>query len=220
MHRVASYPMLTRHFSSSLLQSMRLLEEKRLLSFSADTFLHFAIYSAFFLWTLCRDAEPGILEAAERKHCIGLIDTAAQALESASLFAGDSPALHARFLRNLLRTANDNSVTSAAYPTSSSQYGHLLPGRDMADSIAVSGSASSLNQSSVALAEPGPMPQTSLATFLPALNGIAQNSNPAAWQTSAVDTVLTADWSAMEKQFPWLNGAYGLGLLDATVRPC
>jgi len=49
-------------FCSTILQSMTGLEERRLLSFAADTFLHFAIYSAFFLWTLCRDVGPELLE--------------------------------------------------------------------------------------------------------------------------------------------------------------
>jgi len=104
-----------------LLQCMTAMEEKRLLSFAADTFLSFSIYSAFFLWTLCRDMGPSLLEPGEVDHCFALISSAALALESASLYPGDSCALHARFLRNLQATRTGNQFTPP-------QLGHPAPG--------------------------------------------------------------------------------------------
>lgn len=104
-----------------LLQCMTAMEEKRLLSFAADTFLSFSIYSAFFLWTLCRDIGPSLLEPGEVYHCFALISSAALALESASLYPGDSCALHARFLRNLQATRSGNQFTPP-------QFGHPAPG--------------------------------------------------------------------------------------------
>lgn len=117
-----------------LLQCMTAMEEKRLLSFAADTFLSFSIYSAFFLWTLCRDMGPSLLEPGEVDHCFALISSAATALESASLYPGDSCALHARFLRNLqaTRTGNQLATPQLGHPAS----GISSPSHGIATSMA------------------------------------------------------------------------------------
>ena len=106
---------------------MTSLGEKKLLSFAADTFLSFSLYSAFFLWTLCRDSGPSLLEAGEVEHAFSLMSGAATALESASLYPGDSPNLHASFLRSLIRTKpHTKSKHFGAYVSEPGSIGHSL----------------------------------------------------------------------------------------------
>ena len=106
---------------------MTSLGEKKLLSFAADTFLSFSLYSAFFLWTLCRDAGPSLLEAGEVEHAFSLMSGAATALESASLYPGDSPNLHASFVRSLIRTKpHTKSKHFGAYVSEPGSIGHSL----------------------------------------------------------------------------------------------
>lgn len=95
----------------AVLQTMAVHQEKRLLSYATDTLQHFAIYSAFFLWTLCCGDSELLFDPSEADQIFILIDGTAKALESASLYHGDSPALHARFLRNLIRSRPDKSTS-------------------------------------------------------------------------------------------------------------
>lgn len=192
--------------------------EKKLLSFAADTFLSFSIYAAFFLWTLCRDTGPTLLQEGEINHCFSLIESAARALESASLYPGDSPGLHGRFLRSLLlarsqhkkhngavvaepagsedgRMETSNSNPSAA-PETSTPLGpdYVHPTLDALSRIQAPG------------AEAPPAPANP-----PATAGPSQGPGTAA----DIDSMLMADWNAMQKDVCLLCACLGVRLLNA-----
>ncbi|BEJ15341.1 hypothetical protein CspHIS471_0411080 [Cutaneotrichosporon sp. HIS471] len=78
--------------------------EKEQLTYASDTLLHFALYAATFLWTLCRNPELYEFDQAEVEHTRNTILSVAEGLDSASAYPGSSPALHARYLRRLVRT--------------------------------------------------------------------------------------------------------------------
>lgn len=197
---------------------MTALEEKRLLSFAADTFLHFAIYSAFFLWTLCRDVGPELLEPGEVDHCFLLISNAARALESASLFPGDSPALHARFLRNLCQYGSSKYSGPNAPPTATPVYQTANNPLATQDEINTARSShamakgmltgamrepNSMGNSSPNLNSDGSVPNNQqldpVGRAQTTLNTINQNADMKSWGTSNFEPVLTADWTAMQK---------------------
>ncbi|KAE8541996.1 hypothetical protein D1P53_002170 [Cryptococcus gattii VGV] len=75
--------------------------DRQQLTFASDTFLHFALYAATLLSTLCRGQHPYKFETVEIEHCRRLIRKTADALERASAYPHDSPALHAYYLRRL-----------------------------------------------------------------------------------------------------------------------
>ncbi|OWZ36828.1 hypothetical protein C351_04693 [Cryptococcus neoformans c8] len=75
--------------------------DRQQLTFASDTFLHFALYAATLLSTLCRGQHPYKFETVEIEHCRRLIRKTADALEGASAYPHDSPALHAYYLRRL-----------------------------------------------------------------------------------------------------------------------
>lgn len=77
---------------------------KEQLTYASDTLLHFALYAATFLWTLCRNPQLYDFEQGEVEHTRGVILGVADRIESASAYPGSSPALHARYLRRLVRT--------------------------------------------------------------------------------------------------------------------
>lgn len=74
------------------------------LTYASDTLLHFALYAATFLWTLCRTPELYDFDTAEVEYTRELITKVAEALEHASAYPHSSPALHAKYLRRLCRT--------------------------------------------------------------------------------------------------------------------
>ena len=175
---------------------MKVLQGKRLLSFAADTFLHFAIYSAFFLWSLCGPSRGGMLDAGDVHRIIKLIEDAAAALETASLYAGDSPALHAKFLRNLA-----TNVTYEAKPPEKFTISSLL---DAAQPPLSAGDQTYPYQpfaNNVPSLASAPIADYRVAD----LDSIAQRSDPSAWLPSAFDPALTVDLSEVTSQFPWLE---------------
>lgn len=76
---------------------------KSQLTYASDTMLHFALYAATFLWTLCRTPELYDFESGEVEYTSDLIMKVSENLESASAYPHSSPALHARYLRRLCR---------------------------------------------------------------------------------------------------------------------
>ena len=208
---------------------MTSLGEKKLLSFAADTFLSFSLYSAFFLWTLCRDAGPSLLEAGEVEHAFSLMSGAATALESASLYPGDSPNLHASFLRSLIRTKpHTKSKHFGAYVSEPGSIGHSLAESLERNAAAhsspldPSGLLSGNNtggQSSAATAfgissgiprvDANPNPSLQVLAQMqpvgsrpPTLQSTpGQQVNPAipAWGATDFDSMLMADWNTMQK---------------------
>lgn len=201
-----------------LLQCMTAMEEKRLLSFAADTFLSFSIYSAFFLWTLCRDMGPSLLEPGEVDHCFALISSAARALESASLYPGDSCALHARFLRNLQATrAGSQPSPMGAFPSSDSP-SHGIATRMANDAM----SYPAVNSGGEAKQRTTPLPDTHPLAILSQMQPevqmydaapVAGNAMPPASQglniagafqpqgayATGSDSMLMADWGTMQR---------------------
>lgn len=197
-----------------ILQSMPAMAEKKLLSFAADTFLSFSIYAAFFLWTLCRDSGPTLLQEGEIDHCYGLIEGAARALESASLYPGDSPGLHGRFLRSLIMARSQHKKHNGAIvaepmgwedgrtdnnhgsdPPQGSDYVH--PTLDALSRLQPSG------------ANPPPPPTVDQGNAGPAqAPGLAAD----------IDMMLMADWNAMQKDFPWAFNENGIPFLDGSTQ--
>lgn len=190
---------------SQILQSMPAMAEKKLLSFAADTFLSFSLYAAFFLWTLCRDTGPTLLQEGEVDHCYSLMDSAARALESASLYPGDGPGLHGRFLRALIQARSQhkrhNGATVAEPYGSSeagdaSQHGHQQPHLHNPPSDPPIGSdyvhptLQALSRLQPAGANPPPPPNAPQT-------GAGAPLGPGT--TADIDTVLMADWNAMQR---------------------
>lgn len=196
-----------------LLQCMTAMEEKRLLSFAADTFLSFSIYSAFFLWTLCRDMGASLLEPGEVDHCFALIGSAATALESASLYPGDSCALHARFLRNLhaTRSASKSSSTESSNFVSDGQV-HGIASR-MADNAMRDNRMMQEKEHPSNLPSGHPLTvlaqlqppgyehsgQAAAATEMPPALGGANAMSNYSQAAAPLDTMLMADWGTMQK---------------------
>lgn len=83
--------------------------DKSQLTYASDTLLHFALYAATFLWSLCRTPELYDFESAEVDYTRDLILKVALAFEEASAYPDSSPALHARHLRRLCRTPSGTS---------------------------------------------------------------------------------------------------------------
>lgn len=203
-----------------LLQCMTAMEEKRLLSFAADTFLSFSIYSAFFLWTLCRDMGPSLLEPGEVDHCFALISSAARALESASLYPGDSCALHARFLRNLEATRAGSQMSPTSTFPSTNSPSHGIATR-MANDAMSHPNAGSNNEAHKQRTTPLPdsHPLAILSQMQPEAQTYQANSGhgsamPSATQDIAmtgagyhpqgayatgIDSMLMADWGTMQR---------------------
>lgn len=77
--------------------------DKSQLTYASDTLLHFALYAATFLWTLCRTPELYDFDTAEVEYTRELINKVAEALDNASAYPHSSPALHAKYLRRLCR---------------------------------------------------------------------------------------------------------------------
>ncbi|KAL1406109.1 hypothetical protein Q8F55_007792 [Vanrija albida] len=78
--------------------------DKEQLTFASDTLLHFSLYAATFLWSLCRSPELYDFEAAEIDYTRDLILNVASTLDSASAYPNSSAALHAKYLRRLVRS--------------------------------------------------------------------------------------------------------------------
>lgn len=200
---------------SMILQHMVVLQERRSLAFAADTFLHFAIYAAFFLWILGRDPVHNVLQAGETEHCFTLIADAAKALQQASLYPGDSPALHARFLQALLHSRSGKSTSGDAdnstatngggsnQPTFTTRMSDIAPGLSMPLYNAPLHAATVLSP-----ADPGPTAPDSAHLSQPfnpnngALSGyssVDNYSNATAMPNLAYDAVLAADYYGMQK---------------------
>lgn len=77
--------------------------DKSQITFASDTFLHFSLYAATFLWSLCRRPQLYDFEDVEVEYIRDLILKVATAFEAASPYPGSSPALHAKYLRRLCR---------------------------------------------------------------------------------------------------------------------
>lgn len=183
---------------------MPAMAEKKLLSFAADTFLSFSLYSAFFLWTLCRDTGPTLLQEGEIDHCYSLIDGAAKALEAASLYPGDSPGLHARFLRALLQARSQHrkhNGATVAEPNSSEEGPSSDP---PVASNYVHPTLEALSRLQPAGANPPPPPNASQSS-----TGPPRTANGAA----DIDSVLMADWNAMQRDVR-LNRSSRIPLAD------
>ncbi|WWC71192.1 uncharacterized protein I206_105145 [Kwoniella pini CBS 10737] len=83
------------------------------MTFATDTFLHFALYAATLLSTLCRGQHPYKFDGPEIEHCRRLITKVADALDAASAYPSDSPTLHAWYLRRLVQLLPPTSNTPA-----------------------------------------------------------------------------------------------------------
>lgn len=199
-----------------LLQCMTAMEEKRLLSFAADTFLSFSIYSAFFLWTLCRDMGPSLLEPGEVDHCFALISSAARALEAASLYPGDSCALHARFLRNLLATRTGSHPSPMGTINSSSgtdSPSHGIATRMANDAMRETHPASKQRTTPLpdshplailSQMQPAPQVYDSTPAITSQVSSVPQNSVTGAFGMyggygGGLDSMLMADWGTMQR---------------------
>ncbi|WWD19395.1 hypothetical protein CI109_103855 [Kwoniella shandongensis] len=88
--------------------------DKQQLTFASDTFLHFALYAATLLSTLCRGQHPYKFEGVEIEHCRRLILKAADAIDAASAYESDSPRLHAWYLRRLCEILPTSAPTAPA----------------------------------------------------------------------------------------------------------
>ncbi|WVQ72668.1 hypothetical protein IAR50_002227 [Cryptococcus sp. DSM 104548] len=89
--------------------------DKQQLTFASDTFLHFALYAATLLSSLCRGQHPYKFESPEIEHCRRLITKAADALDAASHYGRDSPQLHASYLRRLLQYLPPPPASASAH---------------------------------------------------------------------------------------------------------
>jgi hypothetical protein len=101
--------------ATTVLDSMASLAREQL-TYASDTLLHFALYAATFLLQVCRTNKSRLhaqlcrnpsqyrFESFDVAHTRGLILQVADALQNASAYHTDSPALHARCLRRLCRT--------------------------------------------------------------------------------------------------------------------
>lgn len=87
------------------------------LTFASDTLLHFALYAATFLWTLCRTPEQYDFETSEVEYTRDLILKVAETLDAASSYPSSSPALHAKYLRRLCRGRGASRSESLTMPT-------------------------------------------------------------------------------------------------------
>ncbi|KAK8854470.1 hypothetical protein IAR55_003208 [Kwoniella newhampshirensis] len=92
--------------------------DRQQLTFAPDTFLHFALYAATLLSTLCRGQHPYKFETVEVDHCRRLILKAADAMDAASAYQNDSPRLHAWYLRRLCEILPANAPPA---PSTSAQ---------------------------------------------------------------------------------------------------
>ncbi|WRT68771.1 uncharacterized protein IL334_005751 [Kwoniella shivajii] len=102
------------------------------LTFASDTFLHFALYAATLLSTLCRGQHPYKFETHEVDHCRRLITKVADALDAASAYASDSPTLHAWYLRRLCQllpppSSSNNMVMPTGLSISAPTTDQTLP---------------------------------------------------------------------------------------------
>ncbi|WVF67722.1 hypothetical protein IAT40_002481 [Kwoniella sp. CBS 6097] len=80
------------------------------LTYASDTFLHFALYAATLLSSLCRGQYPYKFEDNEIESCRRLILKTADALDAASAYPSDSPTLHAWYLRRLCQLMPSNNA--------------------------------------------------------------------------------------------------------------
>ncbi|ODN77710.1 hypothetical protein L202_04853 [Cryptococcus amylolentus CBS 6039] len=103
--------------------------DRQQLTFASDTFLHFALYAATLLSSLCRGQHPYKFDSLEIEHCRRLITKAADALDSASHYTHDSPQLHSFYLRRLLQyLPPPPPVPTSGSQQSSSPRFTILPG--------------------------------------------------------------------------------------------
>ncbi|KAL7422098.1 hypothetical protein Q5752_002741 [Cryptotrichosporon argae] len=92
--------------ATSVLMRMQTLDKDHL-TYATDTLLHFSLYAATFLWTLCAAPETANFTEPEVDHCRALIVGTAERLEDASAYPVSSAALHAQRLRRLVRDRPD-----------------------------------------------------------------------------------------------------------------
>lgn len=113
--------------------------DRQQLTFASDTFLHFALYAATLLSTLCRGQHPYKFETVEIEHCRRLIRKTADALEGASAYPHDSPALHAYYLRRLNqylpRPPSQNPGSSSSFSSGSGMPKPVANGQTAIDPI-------------------------------------------------------------------------------------
>jgi hypothetical protein len=98
--------------ASTILLRFHDLEETQL-TYASDTMLHFALYAATFLWSLCRTPELYDFDNAEVEYTRDLIVKVAAALEDASAYPQSSPALHAKYLRRLCRSGPSSEAAGS-----------------------------------------------------------------------------------------------------------
>jgi hypothetical protein len=97
--------------------------DKSQLTYASDTLLHFALYAATFLWSLCRTPDLYDFGPAEVEYTRDIILKVADTLDSASVYPGSSPGLHAKHLRRLCRSGGSGS-DAASSGSDSQQFGH------------------------------------------------------------------------------------------------
>lgn len=93
------------------------------ITFASDTLLHFALYAATFLWTLCRTPEQYDFETSEVEYTRDLILKVAETLDAASSYPSSSPALHAKYLRRLCRSRNSAARSDSLSMPVQMEYG-------------------------------------------------------------------------------------------------
>ncbi|WWC90316.1 uncharacterized protein L201_005249 [Kwoniella dendrophila CBS 6074] len=148
------------------------------LTFASDTFLHFALYAATLLSTLCRGQHPYKFETPEIEHCRKLITKVADALDTASAYPSDSPTLHAWYLRRLVQ---------------------LLPAPPTHTPVQI-GPPLSVSSSDIPL----PSPHTAMSTN-PPIDPMLQNVPTSMPVDPALTTVIGNELDFFLGDFPWIG---------------
>ncbi|KAK6911047.1 hypothetical protein L486_05300 [Kwoniella mangroviensis CBS 10435] len=151
--------------------------DKTQLTFASDTFLHFALYAATLLSTLCRGQHPYKFEAPEIEHCRRLITKVADALDAASAYPSDSPTLHAWYLRRLCQLLPPPTTTP-------------IP----------SGPPLSVSSSDAPLP-----PLTNAPTYNPIIDPLLQNVTTTMPVDPALTTVIGNELDFFLGDFPWVG---------------
>ncbi|WVQ95291.1 hypothetical protein IAU59_002386 [Kwoniella sp. CBS 9459] len=152
------------------------------LTYASDTFLHFALYAATLLSSLCRGQYPYKFEDNEIESCRRLILKTADALDAASAYPSDSPTLHAWYLRRLCQlmpSSNPREDERRPAPATSLSISSDLP------------SSSSNNNASSAGAPIDPSLLQEVQTTMPV--------------DPALTTVMGNELDFFLGDFPWVN---------------
>nr|XP_018261896.1 uncharacterized protein I303_06341 [Kwoniella dejecticola CBS 10117]OBR84054.1 hypothetical protein I303_06341 [Kwoniella dejecticola CBS 10117] len=174
--------------ASTVLMRFETLDRTQM-TFATDTFLHFALYAATLLSTLCRGQHPYKFDGPEIDHCRRLITKVADALDAASAYPSDSPTLHAWYLRRLVQ---------------------LLP--PISGTPVQAGPTLSVSSSDLPL----PTPQaTSAAPADPMLQGVS-TSMPV---DPALTSVIGNEFDLFLGDFPWVGLGLDANLVNGQNMP-